>query len=248
MNDNALANVPKEGDNAFADMEKETPPESLPGTKPEGDEPAEGDVPAEDNVPFHKHPRWIERENELTSLREREEEMARELADLKAFREETSKKLETPTGVPEWFQELYGDNQVAWQKYSEHEQARTTELETRILSKQREEQTKQTQEAERWTKWVDEEIGKLESEGNTFDKNRLIQTMLEYRPTDENNNFDFKAGLKIYKALETKPDTAKSDARKALADTATATSTRGETPKKDYMTTAELRNRSMMSL
>lgn len=245
-------------DEIFADVKKEGTPledvltESVPESQPEEEPEVETEVDqskatAEENIPFHKHPRWIERENELHSLKEREEEMARELAELKAFREESIQTREA-SEIPDWFVELYGENQVAWEKYSEHEERKTEELERRLLEKQEAERIKETQEVEKWDKWVDGELRKLEDEGITFDRNKLISTMLEYRPTDAQNNFDFRAGLKIYQALEGKPDTAKSEARKQLADTATATSVKGEAPKKDYMTPNDLRNRSWMSL
>jgi hypothetical protein len=237
-----LADIPNEG------MEV-TPSESLPEKPTEVVEPVEGDVPteekSEDNLPFHKHPRWIERENELNELREREETMSRELAEIKAFKDSVDI---VDNDIPSWFSELYGDNQVAWTKYAQHEQQRTEEIENRILARQQEAQVKEAQEGEHWNKWVDSEINKLQSEGATFDRNKLIKVMLDYSPTDANNNLDFKKGYGIYEALEGKPDTVKSEARKQLADTTTATSTKGEPTKKDYMTPAELRGRSWSNI
>ena len=46
----------------------------------------------------------------------------------------------------------------------------------------------------------------LEDEGKKFDKNKLAATMLEYRPTDSDNNLDFQAGYKIYQALNKEPE------------------------------------------
>lgn len=245
-----FADVKKEG-LPLEDALRESAPESQPEKEPETETPAEGDIPAEekseDNLPFHQHPRWIERENELNELRERDEQTSRELAELKAFKETSTKQTEDTT-VPEWFSELYGDNQVAWSKYNAHEQTRTEEIENRIIARQREEQTKASQEASHWDKWVDTEVTKLESKGYKFERNELIQTMVEFRPTDADNNFDFEAGYKIYDALREKADSSKSDARKQLADTTTVTSIKGETPKRDYMTPAELRGRSWGSL
>jgi hypothetical protein len=240
MNEFTLADVKQEG-TSLEDTLKDIVSESLPEDKPEEDAPAVGDVPAEDNLPFHKHPRWIERENELNELKEREEEMARELAELR-----TSRDSHVATDIPPWFSELYGDNQTAWEKYSEHEQARTEEIKASILSHQQEEEMRAQKEAEHWNKWVDNQIEDLASEGKKFDRNKLIKVMLDYSPTDANNNLDFDKGYSIYEALEGKPDTAKSEARKQLADTTTVT--KGETPKKDFLTPAELRNRSWGSL
>lgn len=235
-----LAEFKQEG-TSLEDTLKDIVPESLPEDKPEEEAPAEGDVPAEDNLPFHKHPRWIERENELNELKEREKEMSRELADLK-----TDRNSNVDTAVPDWFSELYGDNLTAWQKYSEHEQARTEEIKASILSQQQQEQENVQKEAEHWNKWVDSQIDELADTGKRFDRNKLIKVMLEYSPTDAQNNLDFDKGYAIYEALEGKPDTAKSEARKQLADTTIAS--KGETPKRDYLTPAELRNRSWGSL
>jgi len=230
-----LADVKQEGSDPFENLVEE-PTESLPV---ETKEVVEAPV-VEENIPFHKHPRWIERENELAELREREEGMANRIAE-----------LETPkvaTDIPDWFTELYGDNQVAYQKYSEHEQKRFEEMETRILARQQEAQTQAQKEGDKWSNWVDSELSRLEGEGHTFDQNLLRQTMLDYSPTDENNNLSFDKGLKIYQALHPKGNTAKSDARKQLADTTTNATTKGEPAQKDYLTPADLRGRSMMSL
>jgi len=247
MKEEILADIQKEGEDPFKDMEKETPPESPPEIKPEADKPKEGDILPEDQVPFHKHPRWIERENELKILREGAEANAKEIADLKNLQEENAKRFEPSNAkVPEWFKELYGDNEIAWQKYQEHEQAKEQEIETRILARQQEAQSRQTAETAKWNKWVEDEIAKLEATGAKFDRNELIKTMLDYRPTDENNNFDFQKGYKIYEALKPKEDPAHSNARKQLADATLKTS--GEPKTKDYMTTPELRKTSWANL
>ena len=232
--DTILADVKQEGSDPFEDLEIETPAESLP---------AETKDEKEEEIPFHKHPRWIERENELNQLRERDEETAKELAELRTLSE-----TKNSTDIPDWFTELYGENKVAWEKYSEHEERRTEEIEARVIAKQQEAQNKVVEDGEKWDKWVNTEISRLEGEGNTFDRNKLIKTMIDYSPTDANNNLDFDKGLKIYEAMEGKPDVAKSDARKQLADTASKATTKGEPAKKDYMTASDLRHKSWTNL
>lgn len=239
--------VALEGDkDPFKALEKDTPPESPAVKQPEEakeeEKPVEGASTPEKDVPFHKHPRWIEREKELEEVKARETQISQELQELKDAR---SKPVDT--SIPEWFRELYGENKVAWEKYSVREVEREKEIETRLIERQTQAVQEQQAEAQRWSKWVDDEITKLETEGNTFDRNKLIKTMLDYRPTDENNNFDFKAGLKIYQALEAQPDPAKAVARKELADK-TTTSSKGEPAKKDYLTAADLRHRSWGNL
>ena len=147
--------------------------------------------------------------------------------------------------VPDWFRELYGDNEPAWIKYQEHEESIKREVAQGILHQQQEEAQRQAQETAKWSKWVEDEIGKLEAEGLKFDRNVLIKTMLDYRPTDEQGNFDFQKGYKIYEALnpEEKPNL---EARKSIADS--TISKKGESPKKDYMTSAELRRKSWSAL
>lgn len=235
-----FADITREGADPFANMGEETPSESQPEN-----EPAEAVVTTskeEDNLPFHKHPRWIEREQELQELRERDAERDRQIAELTAAQESKDS-----ADIPDWFSELYGDNKTAWEKYNAHEQDRTNEIERRILAKQQEEQNKATQEEKFYGEWIDNEVAKLEAEGLKFDRNELIKTMVEYSPTDGDNNLDFHKGYNIYQALKVQPDTEKSDARKQLADTAT-TSSRSEPSKKEYMTPGDLRNRSWGSL
>ena len=244
MTDPILADVPKEED-PFADMEKDTPADSPTANEPKEGEPKEGDNTPDDNIPFHKHPRWIERESELKSLREQQEENEKVIAELNIFKEEASKRLSQDTSIPEWFRELYGENQLAWQKYNEHEQQKEQAIEQRLLERQEQKRQQEKAEVTKWNKWVDEEVNKLQSEGAKFDRNELIKVMIDYAPTTD-NVYDFRKGYKIYEALKNKDNSEHSQARRQLADITTKTS--GEPAKKDYMTPAELRNKSWGSL
>lgn len=262
--DNILADVKQEGDpNPFADMGKDTPPSSPAGDQPEGDKPDQGEPAAdapkdntdnEDNLPFHKHPRWIERDNELNSLKEREEERERELAELRSFKEETERKFshfERTEGskIPNWFVELYGENEAAWQAYSEHEKAQREEIKREAIAELEQRSQQAVQEEERWVKWAQDSFTKLEGKGYQFDRNELADVMVKYRPTDENNNLDFEAGYEILTLQKQKEaqDPVKSHARKAIADVATKSST-GEKTKKDYLSSHDLRGKSWNQL
>src|SRR5260221_20106 len=97
--DKFLADISVEGDDAFADIGEKAPAESQTEKEPK-ETPEEGMNTPEDNIPFHKHPRWIEREGELKTLRETAEENAKEIAELKSIRTEKE-----PTAIPEWFKE-----------------------------------------------------------------------------------------------------------------------------------------------
>ena len=120
MSENILAEVKKEGDNPFVnlDTEKETPSDSPNEKEPKVEEPSKGDNTTEGekpkDVPFHEHPRWKEREEELKELRAFKEEVTDKFQELE--------KPHSKSGnIPDWFKELYGENEVAWQKYEEHE-------------------------------------------------------------------------------------------------------------------------------
>lgn len=235
----------REGADPFAALETDTPSESLPEKEPEVAKPVEGEtveVPStpEENIPFHKDPRWIKREEELSSLRERDEINAREIAELKAFKEESTKQAES---TPEWFKELYGDNPSAYQKYLEHENRRTDEIKKGILEDQERKVQSEKEEVQKWEKWREDSYLALEAEGLKFDRNKLGKILLDYAPTDEKGNIDFKKGYRIYEALEAKEPAVNSTARKQIADTTTV-SPKGEAQKKNYMTADDLRGKS----
>lgn len=233
--DDFLADFKQEGEDPFVKTE-ETPSDSPTEKKEEGDKPETGDNTSE-QVPFHKHPRWIEREKELNDLKAREEATAKEIAELRAMQSR-------PTGqdaIPQWFEKLYGANQEAWVAYRDREKVREEEIEQRVIERQKQTQQQQVAEQKKWEGWVDAEVARLQGEGKVFDRNKLLKVMVDYGPTT-GDSFDFNKGYAIYEKLEA-PDTEKSQARKQLADQ-TTTSTRGEKPKKDYMTTADLRHKS----
>jgi len=248
--DKALADVKSEGEpieDVFnTDNADDTATESLPENKDEEEEPAEGDVPAEDKpTPFHedlKVQSYIDGQVEKKEAKLRED-FDREMADMKEHTTSTESE-----SIPDWFMELYGDNQVAYNKWSEHNKTEREGIKQEILKEQADAQRFEVEQQQKWDKWVKDEIKALEDDGLEFDKNKLNKVMLKYSPTDANNNLDFRKGYEIYKLKEGEPDTAKSDAHKKLADTTTTTTTKGEPAKKDYMTSSELRGRSMNSL
>lgn len=245
-----LADIPTEGESITKELEKETPSESLP-EKPKEEN------PDDQYKGFHEHPRWIQREKELEELKSREHENARVIAELSEFKNKITQDSKSES-IPSWFVELYGENQIAWQKYNEHEQEKEARLEQRFIERQEQEKQKERENTAKWNQWINEEITKLQvdtgidftsendllpnGEKTNSERNALIKTILDYRPTDEQGNFDFYKGYKIYEALKDKPNTAHSDARKRLADTTIKTS--GEPKKKDYMTAHDLRGKS----
>jgi len=255
-----LAGVKVEGDDPFAELDKQetdTPAESPAETKPETDKPTEGDAvkePAantqEEDEPFHK--RWKVREEKLKAELE-QDFLAKLEAQKQEFEHKFAHKSDTPA-IPEWFSELYGENEVAWQKYQQHSQAEREQIKREIIEEQRQEYVRQQEEIQKWDKWVDNEVVTLEEKIGTklskSDRNELIKTILDFKPTDANNHYDFDAGYRIMQLNRLQTQAAQDDkkqARKELADT-TIKGNSSEPRKKDYLTPADLRGKSWNSL
>lgn len=239
------------------DTETNTSSESLTENEPEDEEPEPGisnaasDEESEENSPFHK--RWKQREDKLkadmeSDFQERFEEYKRSIDEtISPLREQDSSNED----VPESFQRLYGNDPVAYAAWREEQQRLKQETVQETIAEIERVKHAEVEEKEYWQKWVDIELTKLEERGESFDRNALMKTMLDYRPTTDDNNLDFEAGLGIYKALNASSpapvDPAKSQARKQIADAATK-ATVSEPRKKDFLTPHDLRNKSWNSL
>lgn len=255
MSKDFFADINKEGEDPFAqfDKENETPSESQPENKEDKEEPDQGEKPKEDAIDTPKdntdneedtpfHIRWKAQKEKL------EQEFNEKL---EAYKKEIEQKVESTikhedSDIPEWFIELHGDNPKGWQKYQEREKIREEEIKKSVLQEYEEQQKSKQEESKKWEKWVDDEVNALEAEGKKFDRNELIKTVIEFRPTDENNNFDFRKGYAIMEAIKAKNnvvDKEASNERKKIADIATKSAS-GDAPKKDFMTPADLRGKT----
>jgi len=249
-NIDGLADVKVEGQDAFGEQEEKTSTESLTVKEQEEVKPDQGKSTDNiDNTPFHKHPRWIERENELKTLRERDEARAKEIAELRQKQQEISEKnINRDIKIPEWFSVLYGDNAEAWSKYSEYSKQEREEIKREILETQQKAQIEAQEQEKYWDNWVENELAKLEDKGYKFDRKELIQIMHKTRPTDMNGNLDFEAGYETYVARKGPSVVGEqSQARKKIADVISNTSKK-EPAKKDFLTSNDLRNKSWHQL
>lgn len=245
----AFADVKIEGADGFKEIEQaiennkeSTPTESQPVKVEESQEPVQGEsTESKEDQAFHR--RWADREAKLRAELDEKLELQRQEFESKiAPREEN-------TDIPEWFVELYGENETAWGKYKQHEEQRREEIKNEIISDPELQRIKAEQEELRLNRWIDDEVVKLQSEGKQFDRNELIKVLLDYRPTDENNNFDFQKGYQILEALKAKDgvDPEKSQARKRIGDISTRTSNSVE-KRKDYVSSTEIRKKSWSDL
>jgi hypothetical protein len=249
-NNEAFADVKIEGENPFEALEKDTPSESQPEKEPEVAEPVVVETPEEgvntpeEQIPFHKHPRWIEREQELEELRAFRESVEPKLSEFEQFK---ARQEPTNEEIPAWFSELYGDNEKAWKAYAEHEKDREEQLERRAIERIEQRQQEAQAESQKWEKFVENGFESLESKGRKFNRNELTNFMLENPITDGNNNLDFEKSLNLFEKLNPQQASPSSQARKQLADTMTKSST-VEPKRKDYLTPAELRKMSWNQL
>ena len=248
-----LADVkPEEKIEVKDEEETETPPESPteektekePSSSPDGkpeDKPKDK-VETPENLPFHKHPRWKELQEELRTKDDRIGELEKKFEEVSPRLKEIEEK-EQP--IPSWFAESFGDNKELWGKYQSYDQERREEIKQEIYADQAKAQKEQTESVQKWNNWVEDQVSELAGEGLTFDRNELLNTMMEYKPTDEAGNLDFHKGYEILtkvKAAEVAEKSVKTDAKKKVASQ-TMEEGRGEGKPKDYMTPKDLRGK-----
>lgn len=238
-------------------------PEDTGDQKPEGE--GEGDKkpdskdgddkkPDESNLPFHKHPRWIASQHELKELREFREKVSPLIDQLGKPKEAD----ETDTAIPDWFTELFGDNQAAWKKYRTYDQGQRAQLRQEILNDLNAKSRQATEESKKYDKWVVDQLTSLddyiaENKLPKFNKNELLKVALEYKPTDDDGNISFVKAYKILmaeKASEKKDPSSKpnpTDAKKRVADT-TMGKDAPANQKKDFKTSHDLAGQSFRDL
>lgn len=248
--ENVFADVTVEGaketEALFSDNKETTPAESQPAKEEEGKEPVQGEPNAEpkEDDPFHI--RWRERETKLKADYEaRLEEKARELEEKFSSR---FKSDDEPVSIPKWFSRIHGEDPDAWNEYKEYDAEQRETIKRELVEEQEAQRRQADEEVKYWNKWVDDEVSRLSTEGKQFDRNELIKVMLDYRPTDQEGNFDFNAGYRILEALKIKEaDPEKSQARKKIADLSTKSSNTPEA-KKTYVSSVDIRKKSWSDL
>jgi hypothetical protein len=253
MEDNTfLANLKQEGGDPFAELENketDTPADSPAETKPEEAKPNEGESTKEPVVntqeeeePFHR--RWKVREEKLKT--ELEEKFQR---DLELTKQELEQRY-APKGkqpAPQFLTDMVGDNEQVAKSFNQYERDLIEKAKFEFSQEQERKIQAQQQEEQKWNNWIDDQVESLKEEGHQFDRNELLKTVLDYRPTDQNNNYDFKAALKILQLQKPKESNKSVAAKKAIADTTTSGS-QGESSPRDYVTAKDIRNIGWSSL
>lgn len=200
--------------------------------KPEGKE-GDGSAPGDEDdlkVPFHKHPRWMKAQKELEAERERNNRIEDELKTMKEQMKNDSGDGASDE-IPAWFSRLYADPNEARVQYQDYlkEAPKTQDAFKDAVAAEVERQLstlddRKSKKQEEQDAWLDTQLSELETAGESFDREKLIEVMAEYAPTTE-GNLDFSKGLKILKTIggnQTAEDRKKqkqvADARKNAAD------------------------------
>ena len=241
--------TPEEKD---AQQVTDTPAESSTETNQSGEAASQGaapSIPDVNEIPLHKHPRWQELQSANEELKRTVQEQSRYLQGIPQYLDQFRQQLTSKDSpAPDWFQELYGNNPLAWQKYSERQSQERQQLRQEVMQDiQRSQQQEQAMGAY-WVNWTNNELKKLKDNGAEFDDEELKGVMRQSMPTDSQGNLNYP---EAYRILTLQKQAAKQveveKARKKIA-AATTSPQGGESGGKDYMTSDELRKQSWNKL
>jgi|TARA_R100001530_G_scaffold119297_1_gene86467 hypothetical protein len=236
--------------------EDETPEES-PSEEVEAEETESNTSDEDKDVPLHKHPRFKSKVKELDETRAELEALKRD----QSLQDTVSKLSEKVDGltpkpnepIPDWFKQLYGEDQDTWNQYQEEQIA----YEAGIIRKAKEEvlneiETKSKSKEDNIAKaneWIDSELEQLSlnhgldlSEGKN-ERNEILKVARDYNPTAEDGSVDFEKAYELWKAL--KPSgvaDATIEERKKIASS-TSASKSGDVGKSKIKTSHDFKNR-----
>lgn len=203
---------------------------------------------------FHKHPRWLEREQEFNELKEQNQELQK----FRTRAESVIDKLEPKEDVEvkRLFTQLYGENDEAWNVYDTLSKAQRETLRKEIKEELRREKELEEKTTKEHEEWIGKEYSRVgQKYGVDFGTrgtptpiaNELSNVLLKYRPIDQKGNWDVEKGYEILQLTKTKnPQAPKPavQAKKEIADM-TMKKSAGEESKKDYFTSEDFRGRAI---
>ena len=190
------------------------------------DEKKSDNIPDDKQIPFHEHPRFKELVEEKNNYKSQLEEMRNEIENLKQ-----PAKQEQPTDAPQWFVNTFGGgvNDEAtnslWKEYNNHNQAQQEAIIQRTIEKIKTEQAQEARQSQEAKDYVENQIKEIESTGKKVDRKELIRVINDYRPIDEQGNWNIKKAFQIleFEQSQQKKDKnqkqdAKSIARRKIAE------------------------------
>jgi len=170
---------------------EDSPAETVQPESPEGD--TEKGAETEKPEPFHKNPRWQKIQTENRELRERLDRLEKA---------EPQRKTEEEPEAPTWFVTQFGDDPKVWSQYLRSRQSDKEAVKAEVLREINSEREAESRRTAEYQQWVDDEVDSLRGEGLKFDRNRLMKIAVEYRPTDDRGQVDFRKAYDIMRMLD----------------------------------------------
>lgn len=239
MKDSIIANIPLEGESVEdalnsvdKELQEEKPAESLPEKL---------DLP--DESILKKNEAWEEMRKKNEALETR----------LKALEKEKEETIEVEKS--DFVKSLVGENDDVERKWAEEKITLKEEMKRELVQEQLEAQKKEQEQKEHWTKWTNDRLSEVEKEfkvdfkADESTKNELSKIMLDYSPTDEAGNLDYRKGWKILSELNKVKETEKNSVtqvKKNIAD-ATVSKETSSQQNKEYLTSQDLRGKDWRS-
>lgn len=212
---------------------EETTEEETPSTEGEEQDEPPANTQVAEPLPWHKDPRWIEWQDDKKNLTSKVEELESRL----------NHPIESTEEIPNWFTKVYGDDPEIYAQYKEHHKQELAEIKQSAINELKAEEEKSKQELDRYRQEVEDGIAELKAEGHSFDENALKKIVLDEQLFDSNGKFNFRAGLKL---MQTPVSNPAQEAKKQLAGK-TAPTTGSTIPKKEFMTSDDLRGKTWRS-
>lgn len=246
MNDNIFAGVAREDEDIENVLDQIVDKQPQEETTPEESQTQKAEIEA---VDLKKNEAWKEMRQTLETERQAREDLEQRLKDI-----ESQKTVNQSIEQPKFLTDLVGENAEVARSYYEHAQALKEEIKREFYQEQQQLVENQLKEKERWDKWTKDRLSEIESEykvdlttpnekGENNLKNELAKVMLEYSPSDDQGNLDFRKGMKILtdlKKTETREENQKVQVKKNISD-ATVSKESSSKETKDYMTAADFR-------
>lgn len=253
MTDQNFAQFNREGQPAFGEenIENENSTESQPeenkteeNPSPEGEN-NKNTQEEEDNTPFHKHPRWLEREQEW---KDRFNEMEQRHQDeIKAVREDfgnaRKSNAETKSEMPIWF----GGTQEQWEAYVTDREAEIKAAEERAIQRITEAKTKEDKAVEEATAHMQSEMAAIETDttlnpkGLKVDPNKLLKIVMDNDLIDSKGRWNYRAGFRILEAQAGNASPAKKVEEKKKIAGATTSEGKAEPKPQQYKTSEDFK-------
>ena len=245
MSDEIFGEIPREGEtveevlnSVDKELQVEVPAESLP-------EKEKLELP--DESILKKNSAW----EEMRTAREEAEAKAQELeARLQALENEGKGEEKS-----EFVAALVGENEEVSRSWAKEKESLKEEIKREQIQEQLEAQRKEKEQKEYWTKWTNDRLSEVEKEFNVDfksdenKKNELSKVMLDYSPTDEQGNLDYRKGMKILNELsrvKEVEETQKTQVKKNIADASVSKETSTQS-NRGFVTSNDIRGRDWRS-